>query len=333
MTVLVTGGAGYIGSVTAEALLARGRRVIVLDDLSTGHRAAVPPEAAFVEAGAGDTRAVGRLLGEHGVSAVLHFAARSVVSESVADPALYWRVNVGDTLRLLQAMEEGGVRRFIFSSTASVYGGAGGGLLTEKSPLAPQNPYGATKAAVERVLGDFTAAYGWRAASLRYFNAAGASPERGEDHRPERHLIPRALGAARGESGALPIHGTDYPTPDGTCVRDYIHVCDLADAHVLALEALESGATGGVWNLGNGRGFSVREVIDTVAAVTGREVPVKAGERRAGDPATLVAGAEKARRDLRWTPRHPAIAEIIASAARWREKHPAGYGPGSGGAS
>lgn len=325
MSVLVTGGAGYIGSVAVEALLARGRRVVILDDLSTGHHAAVPPDTPLLQSGVGDAGAVKDLIREHGVTAVLHFAARSTVGESVANPALYWRVNTLEALRLLCVLEECGVRRFIFSSTASVYAGAGDAPLTEQSPLAPGNPYGATKAAIERALEDFSAAYGWRTLSLRYFNAAGASPVRGEDHRPERHLIPLALRASRGEGDALEIYGTDYPTRDGTCVRDYIHVCDLADAHVLALEALESGGPSGALNLGNGRGFSVREVLGAVGKVTGKEVPVKEGPRRDGDPATLVAGSERARRELGWQPRKPAIEEIIADAAAWMEKHPAGY--------
>ncbi len=331
MSVLVTGGAGYIGSVTAEALRARGREVVVLDDLSTGHRAAVLEGVSFTRGSAGDAALLGDILRRHGITAVMHFAARSIVADSVADPALYWRINVDETLALLGALRESGIRRFIFSSTAAVYGGGEGTALSEKSPLAPGNPYGATKAAVERALGDFSSAYGMRAVSLRYFNAAGATAALGEDHRPETHLIPRALRAARGEGGALDIFGNDYSTRDGTCVRDYVHVSDLADAHVLALEALEAGYAGGALNLGNGRGFSVREVIETVEEVSGGRVPVREAPRRPGDPDTLVASADKARDDLGWRPRFSAIREIIASASAWMDAHPGGYGPAESG--
>ncbi|MDP3938385.1 MAG: UDP-glucose 4-epimerase GalE [Deltaproteobacteria bacterium] len=327
MSVLVTGGAGYIGSVTAEALRARGREVVVLDDLSTGHRAAVPDGVSFLRGSAGNAALLGDLLRRREITSVMHFAARSIVAESVADPALYWRINVDETLALLGALREPGIRHFIFSSSAAVYEGGEGTALSEKSPLAPGNPYGATKAAVERALADFSSAYGMRAVSLRYFNAAGATSSHGEDHRPETHLVPLALRAARGEGGELDLYGTDYPTRDGTCVRDYVHVSDLADAHVLALEALEAGYPGGALNLGNGRGFSVREVIETVEDVTGRRVPVREAPRRPGDPGTLVAGSEKAREDLGWRPRFAAIREIIASAAAWMETHPGGYGP------
>lgn len=326
MSVLVTGGAGYIGSVTAAALRARGRAPVVLDNLATGHRAAVAPGIPFEQAAAGDAAALRPLLERHGITAVMHFAARSIVAESVSDPALYWRVNVDETLALLALLRESGIRHFIFSSTAAVYGSGEDAVLSEKSPLAPGSPYGATKAAVERALEELSEASDMRAVSLRYFNAAGATADLGEDHRPETHLVPRAIRAARGEGGPLELYGTDYPTRDGTCVRDYIHVSDLARAHILALEALERGYAGGPINLGNGRGFTVREVIAAVEAVTGRRVPLREAPRRAGDPASLVASAEKAAEALGWRPLLTSIEEIIGSAAAWMEAHPEGYG-------
>jgi UDP-glucose 4-epimerase len=325
VSILVTGGAGYIGSVTVELARARGREVVVLDDLSTGHRAAVPPDVVLVEASVGDATVVERTAREHGVTAALHFAGRSRVAESVEDPGLYYRVNVRGAVGLMMGLERAGVRCFIFSSSASVYGSTGSGPLSEESPLAPSNPYGFTKVAVERMLADFSLAYGWRTIALRYFNAAGATQAHGEDHRPETHLIPLALQTARGEGAALEIFGTDYSTPDGTCVRDYIHVEDLAEAHVLALEALDEGHAGGVYNLGNGRGFTVREVLQAVETVTGRPVPVRDGPRRAGDPPMLVASAQRARLDLGWRPRRSELEDIIASAAAWMKKHPDGY--------
>ena len=332
MKVLVIGGAGYVGSHAVLALQAANIGVVVLDDLSTGHRSAVPPDVTFVRAGAGDAGAVERVCRERGVSAALHFAALSSVAESVEQPARYYQANVADGLALLGALERAGVRRFIFSSSASVYGGASGPL-SESAPLAPGNPYGFTKVILERALADFAAAYGWRSIALRYFNAAGASAAHGEDHRPESHLIPLAIRAARGGGAAPPleIYGTDYATPDGTCVRDYIHVADLAEAHVLALEALDSGHGGGIYNLGSGRGFTVREVLQAVEAATGRPVPVKAGPRRPGDPPMLVASAQRARVDLGWRPHRGEIEDIIASAAAWMEKHPEGYGPPAAG--
>jgi UDP-glucose 4-epimerase len=325
VSILVTGGAGYIGSVTVEVLRARGRQVVVLDDFSTGHRGAVPPDVTLVEASVGDATVVERTVREHGVTAALHFAARSQVAESVEDPGLYYRVNVRGAVGLITGLERAGVQRFIFSSSASVYGSNEQGPLSEESPLAPSNPYGFTKVAVERMLADFSRAYGWQTIALRYFNAAGATAAHGEDHRPETHLIPLALRAARGEGGPLEIYGTDYSTPDGTCVRDYIHVEDLAEAHVLALEALDAGQAAGIYNLGNGRGFTVHEVLQAVEAVTGNRVPVRVGERRAGDPPMLVASAQRARLDLRWRPHRSELEDIIASAATWMEKHPKGY--------
>jgi len=336
VAILVTGGAGYIGSVTVEVLRARGREVVVLDDLTTGHAEAIPPGVPLVRGSVGDEDRVGQLCRDHGVTAVLHFAARSSVAESVAEPALYWNVNVADAIRLFGELEGAGVRRFIFSSSASVYGGGQQGPLSEEAVVAPNNPYGFTKVALERALADFATAYGWRAVSLRYFNAAGATEERGEDHRPETHLIPLAIRAAWGQGPPLEIYGTDYATPDGTCVRDYIHVADLAEAHVLALEALDAGHRGGIFNLGNGRGFTVREVLQAVETATGKPVPVKEGPRRPGDPPMLVASAQRARVELGWRPHRGDLEDIIASAAAWMRSHPDGHagragGPGAAG--
>jgi UDP-glucose 4-epimerase len=325
MAILVTGGAGYIGSVTVEVLRGRGRDVVVLDDLTTGHAAAIPAGVPLVRGSVGDEDRVVRLCRDHAVTAVLHFAARSSVAESVAAPALYWSVNVSEAIRFFALLEEAGVRRFIFSSSASVYGGGQQGPLSEEAPVAPNNPYGYTKVAVERTLADFAFAYGWRAVSLRYFNAAGATEVHGEDHRPETHLIPLAIRAAWGQGPPLEIYGTDYATPDGTCVRDYIHVADLAEAHVQALEALDAGHRGGIFNLGNGRGFTVREVLHAVEAATGKPVPVREGSRRPGDPPMLVASAQRARVDLGWRPHRGDLEDIIASAAAWMQKHPEGY--------
>jgi UDP-glucose-4-epimerase GalE len=271
---------------------------------------------------------VARLCRDHGVTAVLHFAALSSVSESVAEPSLYWSVNVSEALRLFARLEEADVRRFIFSSSASVYGGGLQGPLSEDAAVEPNNPYGFTKVTLERALADFSSAYGWRAVSLRYFNAAGATAARGEDHRPETHLIPLAIRAAWGQGPPLEIYGTDYATPDGTCVRDYIHVADLAEAHVLALEALDGGHRGGIFNLGNGRGFTVREVLHAVEAATGKPVPAREGPRRPGDPPMLVASARRALVELGWRPHRGDLEDIIASAAAWMQGHPDGYGDG-----
>src|SRR5258706_10763170 len=318
MRVLVTGGAGYIGSVVAEVLQARGHTVSVYDDLSEGHRDAVLEGARFFE---GDLLDRGRLdaaLREARPDAVVHMAAVCQVGESMADPAKYYRVNLLGGLTLLEPMRSAGVARIVFSSTAAVYGEPAKQPIEEDDPTAPSNPYGESKLAFERALGWYGGAYGLRSVALRYFNAAGASSRAGERHDPETHLIPIVLHAAAGRRGAVTIYGDDYPTRDGTCVRAYVRVLALAEAHALSLDALAAGGPSAAYNLGcGGDGFTVREVIDTAARVTGRTIPVGVGARRPGDPATLVAASARIRRELGWTPRYPALEGIISSAWKW----------------
>ncbi|MEU4210255.1 UDP-glucose 4-epimerase GalE [Streptomyces sp. NPDC026206] len=306
---LVTGGAGYIGSVVAAHLLAAGHEVAVLDDLSTGHRDAVPDGARFIEGRIQDAHRW--LDGSYG--AVLHFAAFSQVGESVARPETYWRNNAGGTLELLAAMRDAGVRRLVFSSTAATYGEPATVPITEDAPTAPTNPYGATKLATDHMITGECAAHGLAAVSLRYFNVAGAHGRHGERHAPETHLIPLILQVALGEREAISVYGDDYATPDGTCVRDYIHVADLAEAHLLALGAARPGEHI-ICNLGNGNGFSVREVIETARKVTGHPIPEVPAGRRPGDPAVLVASAARAGRLLGWQPNRPHLAGIIEDA-------------------
>ena len=318
MSVLVTGGAGYVGSFAVRALAARGEDVIVLDDLSRGHREAIAPGAELVVADLRDRAACERALGERRFDVVLHFAANAYVGESVTDPRRYWENNVGGTLNLLGLMLDRGVNRFVFSSTCAVYGEPGVPALGEDLPHAPVNPYGRSKATVEAVLRDYDAAHGLRSFRLRYFNAAGADEEGtiGEDHTPETHLIPLAVRAARTGS-PLDVFGTDWPTPDGTCVRDYVHVEDLAAAHVAAVDRLRTGHAGGALNLGTGTGTSVRQVIDAVSRVSGREVPWRAAPRRPGDPPFLVAAPGRAADVLGWRPRHASIDGIARTAWAW----------------
>ncbi|MEU7134738.1 UDP-glucose 4-epimerase GalE [Streptomyces sp. NPDC046261] len=306
---LVTGGAGYIGSVVAAHLLAAGHTVDVLDDLSSGHRDAVPDGARFIEGRVQD--AARWLTPSH--DAVLHFAAFSQVGQSVAQPESYWRNNVGGTLELLAAMRATGVRTLVFSSTAATYGEPATVPVTEDAPTAPTNPYGATKLAADHMISGECAAHGLAAVSLRYFNVAGAHGHYGERHTPESHLIPLVLQVALGEREAVLVHGEDYATPDGTCVRDYIHVADLAEAHLLALGAARPGEHL-ICNLGNGNGFSVREVVETARKVTGHAIPERSAARRPGDPAVLVASAERAGRLLGWRPARPDLAAIIEDA-------------------
>ncbi|MFD3565662.1 UDP-glucose 4-epimerase GalE [Streptomyces sp. NPDC058667] len=306
---LVTGGAGYVGSVVAAHLLERGHRVTVLDDLSTGFADAVPEGAEFIEGRIQD--AAGWL--DDGYHGVLHFAAFSQVGESVAKPEKYWENNVGGTLALLAAMRAADVRKLVFSSTAATYGEPATVPITESAPTAPTSPYGASKLAVDHMIGAECAAHGLAAVSLRYFNVAGAYGSLGERHEPESHLIPLVLQVALGRREAISVYGEDYPTPDGTCVRDYIHVADLAEAHLLALDAMTTGEHL-VCNLGNGNGFSVREVVETVRKVTGHPVPEITAPRRPGDPAVLVASAETARERLGWTPSRPDLAAVVADA-------------------
>ena len=326
--VLVTGGAGYIGSHAVKALRAAGREVVVLDSLMAGHREAVLG-APLVEADIADVYTVRRTIRSHQVTAVMHFAALLDVGESVSVPARYYDNNVVKTLALLEAVVAESVPAFILSSTAAVYGTPVETPVGETHPTRPINAYGETKLAVERALPHYERAYGLEAVRLRYFNAAGADPDGdiGEDHEPEIHVIPRAL-AAVGEGPPLAIFGDDYDTPDGTCVRDYVHVSDLADAHVLALQHLERGGGSGVYNLGNGRPSSVREVVAAVGRVVGHDVPHTIGARRPGDPAVLCAASQKARDDLGWTPRYESVDVIVETACHWHQAHPAGYGAG-----
>ncbi len=327
MNVLVTGGAGYIGSHAVRALLRAGHSVTVLDDLSKGHRAAVDPGAEFIEGDAGDTVLVRRELAARRIEAVLHFAASIEVAESVADPLKYYRNNFSTAIRLLQAMREAGVQRLVFSSTAAVYGHPLTTPIPESHPRQPINPYGRSKMMTEMAIEDCAQAWGLGACVLRYFNVAGASPDAtiGEDHEPESHLIPRILRSlAREGTGRVQIFGTDYPTPDGTCVRDYIHVEDLADAHVLALGGIEPGAVR-VFNLGSESGFSVRQVVDACRKVTRTELRIDEQPRRPGDPAVLLASSREARETLGWAPRYSELETILSHAYAWHRANPDGF--------
>ena len=318
MHYLVCGGAGYIGSHMAQWLSAHGHQVTVLDNFSTGHRQAVR-WGEQVEADLLDPASLQRAFAGHRYDAVLHFCASSLVGESVREPYAYYRNNVAGTLNLLEAMRQNGVQRLVFSSTAAVYGNPVSGVIDEDHPKAPINPYGASKLMVERMLADASDAYGLRSVALRYFNAAGALPEHGigEAHACETHLIPNVLKAALGGNAQLKVFGEDYPTPDGTCVRDYVHVQDLAQAHALALDYMEHKPGAHAFNLGSGRGFSVREVIATASEVAGRGIPYEVAPRRAGDPAVLVASSERARRELGWAPAWTDLRAIIESAWGW----------------
>jgi UDP-glucose 4-epimerase len=324
MRVLVTGGAGYIGSVVADHLLRAGHTVTVLDSLIMGWREAVPAGAEFVHADVGDEAALDPLFASHKFDAVMHFAALIEAGESVKVPEQYFDNNSLRTLTLLRVMLKHGVLRYVFSSTAAVYGEPKIVPIPEDHPLAPTNAYGESKLIVEQMLAWFHRAHGFRYASLRYFNAAGATPARGEAHRSESHLIPLILQAPLGQREFISIFGCDYPTKDGTCVRDYIHVDDLASAHVLALNGLEAHEIL-ICNLGSGSGFSVREIVEIARKVTGHPIPVREMPRRAGDPAVLVASAEKARRLLSWAPQYSDVQSIIGSAWQWHSTHPHGY--------
>ncbi|MFH2219167.1 MAG: UDP-glucose 4-epimerase GalE [Pseudomonadota bacterium] len=320
-TVLVVGGAGYIGSHMIKELLHAGCRVITLDDLSKGHREMVRG-GEFIEGDFGDRLLLDNLFADYRIDAVMHFAALALVGESVENPLAYYRNNISNTVELLSAMVRHDVRRFIFSSTAAVYGEPAKVPIIEDHPCNPTNPYGATKIAVEWMLRDCDSAYGLKYVSLRYFNAAGAdaSGEIGERHDPETHLIPLVLKAAAGERANIRVFGTDYPTPDGTCIRDYIHVSDLAGAHLLALEALMDRGESAVYNLGNSKGHSVRDVIETARQVTGKAIPAVETGRRAGDPAVLVASSDKIRKELGWKPRYEDLETIIKTAWVWHQK-------------
>jgi len=323
MKILVTGGAGYIGSIVVEQLIEAGESVVVFDNLYQGHRSAVHPQAIFVEGDLADRAAVEALFDEHRPEAVMHFASHTLVGESMENPFRYLGENVTNGLNLLQSAVRHGVRRFILSSTANLFDDPKRMPIDETERIVPGSPYGESKHILERMLHWLDRVYGFRYAALRYFNAAGASAERGEDHDPETHLIPLVLSVALGKRDGVTIFGDDYPTRDGTCVRDYIHVMDLAQAHILALRALDQGSR--VYNLGNGRGFTVKEVIETAREVTGHPIPAEVGPRRPGDPATLIASSEKIRRELGWEPRYPALRDIIESAWKWHQAHPNGY--------
>ena len=328
MAVLVTGGAGYIGSVTVHGLLEAGEEVVVVDNLSLGHRAALPAAATFVEADILDRTALDALFSTHAIDTVMHFAARSLVGESMQKPDLYFENNVTGAQTLLGAMTRAGVQRFILSSTAATYGMPERMPLTEDFPAQPINPYGRSKRMIEEMLAWYDHAYGLRWTALRYFNAAGAIPSAGEDHDPETHLIPNIIRAADGRRDKITVFGSDYPTPDGTCVRDYIHVADLADAHIKAMAYLRDGGESDIFNLGNAKGTSVLEVIDAVKKISGRDFPVEMAERRPGDPPVLVASSEKAERILGWKPERPDIETIVSDAWHWDQAHPQGYGEG-----
>jgi UDP-glucose 4-epimerase len=324
MKVLVTGGAGYIGSVVVEQLIRAGESVAVLDNLSQGHREAVHPQAAWIEADLAESSAVEAAFREHRPEAVMHFASHTLVGESMKHPFLYLGENVTNALNLLQAAVNHGVRRFILSSTANLFDAPERVPIAETEAIVPGSPYGESKHIIERLLHWMDRIYGLRYAALRYFNAAGATEERGEDHDPEFHLIPLVLQVALGQRDSVTIFGDDYDTPDGTCVRDYIHVSDLAQAHILALAALDRDSRR--YNLGNGQGFSVRQVIETARQVTGHAIPAHVGPRRPGDPATLVAGSQKIRDELGWQPQYPDLRDIIETAWRWHRRRPHGYG-------
>lgn len=322
MKIFVTGGAGYIGSICVEQMLDRGHEVAVFDNLTEGHRAAVDSRAVFFHADLADRVAVERAIGEFAPEAVMHFAANALVGESMADPSKYFRNNVANGINLLDAMVAHGVKKFVFSSTCATFGIPASMPIDETLPQRPINPYGESKLMFEKILRWYDEIHGLRFTALRYFNAAGASKRFGEDHRVETHLIPNILKVALGQREAVEIYGTDYETPDGTCIRDYIHILDLADAHIRALDRGQSG----FYNLGTGGGTSVREVIDCCRLVTGRDIAVREKPRRPGDPPRLVAASDKIRAELGWEPRFRGIEPIVRSAWAWHLQHPQGYG-------
>ena len=324
-TILVTGGAGYIGSHVVKGLLRQGHQPIVYDNLQAGHRRAVK-EALFIQGDLADSEKLRQTFCSHSIDSVMHFAADSLVGESVRDPLKYFKNNVTNSIQLIEILEECNIKKFVFSSSAAVYGEPKEIPIPEDHPCVPTNPYGETKLIFEKVLKSFYETRKLDYISLRYFNAAGADPEGelGEDHSPETHLIPIGLMAAlNGES--VPVFGTDYETPDGTCIRDYIHVTDLAEAHILALGKLQQGGVSGVYNLGNGNGYSVREVIETMRKVTGKKIVSVESPRRPGDPARLVASSERIKGDLGWIPKYPDLETIVETAWQWHKNHPNGY--------
>lgn len=327
MAILVCGGAGYIGSHTVHELIERGSEVIIVDNLQTGHRGALHPDASFYEGDIRDAVVLDRIFTENQIEAVVHFAANSLVGESMEKPLKYFNNNVYGMQVLLEAMVRHGVDRLVFSSTAAVYGEPRHVPISEEDETNPTNTYGETKRTMERMMKWVSRADGIRYVSLRYFNAAGALADGsiGEDHHPETHLIPLILQVPLGQREHITVFGDDYATPDGTCVRDYIHVTDLAAAHALALEYLQRGGESNIFNLGNGQGFSVREMIEAAGKVVGQSIKVEMGVRRAGDPAQLVASSEKARRVLGWQPKYTDVGEIIRTVWAWQRSHPDGY--------
>ena len=327
MSILVVGGAGYIGSIMTEQLLGHDEEVVVLDNLSRGHKDAVHPKAVFIQGDMGDETLVKRLLKEYSCNLVMHFSALSLVGESVQQPLTYYENNVAKGIALVKAMLAAGVNRLVFSSTAAVYGEPKHVPIPEEAPTVPVNPYGRSKLQFEHFLADCAGAEGLSYIALRYFNAAGAGDRFGEDHHPETHLIPIVLQTALLQRNTVTIYGNDYPTKDGTCIRDYIHVVDLARAHLLAMNRLRTNANiNEVYNLGNNLGFSVLEIIKVAEKVTGVKIPYTIGARRSGDPAALVASSKRIKSMLGWNPKHPDIEDIISSAWQWHKQHPEGYG-------
>lgn len=323
MNLLVTGGAGYIGSVVAERLLEIGHKAVIYDNLSDGHRDAVPPGATLVVAELNDVQSLTQCIREHRIEAVIHMAASALVGESMMNPSKYFRNNVVAGINLLDTMLACGVNRIVFSSSCAVYGEPEISPITEDLPKRPTSPYGETKLAFENALRWYGVAYGLRYASLRYFNAAGATARCGESHSPETHLIPNVLNCALGLTPQVDVFGDDYATPDGSCIRDYVHVADIADAHILALDALEKESC--VHNLGSGTGYSVLEVLNAARRVTGRPIPIRVTPRRPGDPAVLIASPDRIQRELGWKPEYPEINTVLESAWVWRLAHPHGY--------
>ena len=318
MAILVTGGAGYIGSVVVDDLIASGETVAVIDDLSRGHRSSVNEKAAFYEGSIGDPNLIAQIIRENSITSVMHFSAYAYVAESVEKPDIYYQNNVIETVKLLDAMNRSAVKNLVFSSSCATFGEPQSVPIGEAHPQLPTNPYGRTKLIVEQILRDYDRAYGLRSVALRYFNACGATETRGEHHDPETHLIPLVLDAAAGKIQRLSVFGNDYPTTDGTAVRDYIHVSDLSDAHIRAVKYLKDGGASDSFNLGNGKGFSVMEVIDAAKRVTGQDVPYKIEARRPGDPSKLIASSAKASQVLGWRPKHTELDSMIKSAWRWR---------------
>jgi UDP-glucose 4-epimerase len=325
MAILVTGGAGYIGSVTVELLQAKGERVVVLDDLVRGHRQAIDAGVPFYQGRVGDRALLARIAAEHELESCVHFAALAYVGESVQEPSKYFENNVEQGIAFLGALVKAGVRRVVFSSTCATYGEPEQVPISERTRQWPVNPYGWSKLLMERLLDSYDTAYGMKFVALRYFNAAGATEKCGEHHDPESHLIPNVLSAAAGEKPVVSVFGKTYPTPDGTAIRDYVHVADLADAHIRALEHLRGGGKSDFLNLGTGHGYSVLEVIESARKVTGRPIEIRFEAARAGDPARLVADAAKSKAVLGWVPAQSDLQSIIGSAWKWRQKHPHGY--------